>query len=73
MTFHFELTNMTKIETGCTPSYTLFTMVDENPHGNPVYWLAVYNEAGKHLVSVPLNRQALSKLLVDTANKIGEM
>jgi hypothetical protein len=64
---------MIEFESGCTPNYDLTVDFDENPNGLPILWLNVSKKNIKHIIDVPLNKEAVSKLLVELANRIGEM
>lgn len=61
------------ITSKCTPNYTLKVTYNENPNGLPVTWMQIINNKGTLVVSVPLDRESISKLLVATSNLIGWM
>lgn len=64
---------MIEFESGCTPNYQLTLDLDGNPDGLPVLWLNISIKNIRHIIDVPLNKEAVSKLLIEFANRIGEM
>jgi len=64
---------MNYINGNCTPRMLVVIEIDENPNGLPVLWLSIHSDNSKRLASMPLDKKAVGQLLVELAERIGEM
>lgn len=65
---------MKEIKGNCTPAMSITVDFDPNPNGLPVLWIGIRGSHTHKILGIaPLNKKAVGELLVELANRIGDM